>query len=122
MTPGTLTGSSLRLTLFCGPWVPRDAGQLRVLTHDAYAEVLQSIKRGGLTSLDPATIEAVRGGAQPGDPLPPLQATPYIRGVTDTEVIITGNKQGWRVTVLFSHTDFPGIRFGHRFPPDFAPG
>lgn|GEM_PF-5184875 len=100
-----------------GPWVPRDAGQLRVLTHDAYAEVLQSIKRGGLTSLDPATIEAVRGGAQPGDPLPPLQATPYIRGVTDTEVIITGTGQGRRVAVLFSYTGFPGVRFGHRFPP-----
>ena len=103
-----------------GPWVPPDAGRPRVLTNDAYAEVLQSIKRGGLTSLDQATIEAVRGGAQPGDPLPPLQAAPYIRGLTDTEVIITGTGQGRRVAVLFSYNAFPGVRFGHRFPPDLA--
>jgi hypothetical protein len=60
---------------------------------------------------------AVRGGAQPGDPLPPLEAEPYIRHVTDTEVIITGTGQGRRVAVLFPHASFPGARFGHRFPP-----
>jgi hypothetical protein len=60
---------------------------------------------------------AVRGGAQPGDPLPPLEAEAYIRHVTDTEVIITGTGQGRRVPVLFSHASFPGARFGHRFPP-----
>jgi len=48
-----------------GPWVPPDAGHPRVLTLDAYAEARQSIKRGGLTSLDQATVEAVCGGAPP---------------------------------------------------------
>jgi hypothetical protein len=32
-------------------------------------------------------------------------------------VIITGTGQGRRVAVLFSYTDFPGVRLGHRFPP-----
>ena len=103
-----------------GPWVPPDAGHPRVLTLDAYAEARQSIKRGGLTSLGQATVEAVCGGAQPGDPLPPLQAEPYITRVTDTEVIITGRGQDRRVAVLFTHTDFPSVRFGHRFPPNLA--
>lgn len=100
-----------------GPWVPPDTGQPRVLTHDAYTEVLQSIKRGGLTSLDPATIEAVRGGAQPGDPLPPLPPDYHIEHVTDPAVIFTGSGQERLVAVLFSYTGFPGVRFGHRFPP-----
>lgn len=82
----------------------------------------QVLSHGGWTGLDLATIEAVRGGAQSGDPLPPLRAEPYITRVADTEVIITGSGRGRRVTVLFSHTDLPGVRFGHRFPPSFAPG
>jgi hypothetical protein len=58
----------------------------------------------------------VRAGGRPGDPLPPLVAGPLIDGVTDTEVIITGDAPGQRVAVLFRHESFPGIRFGHRFP------
>ena len=101
--------------VLCGPWVPPDAGQSRVLAHDAYAEVLQSIKRGGLTSLDPATVEAVRGGAQPGDPLPPPPPDYHIGHVTDPAVIFTGSGQERLVAVLFSHQHFPGVRFGYRF-------
>jgi hypothetical protein len=41
-----------------------DAGQPRVLTADATSIVQQ----GGWTGLDRETIEAVRAGAQPGDP------------------------------------------------------
>ena len=55
-----------------------------------------------------ATIEAVRAGAQPGDPLPPLQARPFIDRVTDTEMIITGRGPGRCVAVLLCHEDFPG--------------
>jgi hypothetical protein len=72
----------------------------------------------GWTGLDQATIQAVRDGAQPGDPLPPLQPDPYIDNVTNPEVIITGTGAGRRVVVLFSHQHFPGIRFGHRYPLD----
>ena len=99
-------------------WTPIGAGEPRVLTERDYTEVRAILGRGGWTGLDQATIDAVRGGAQPGDSLPPLQALPYIDRVTDTEVILTGTGPGQRVTVLFSHTDFPGARFGHRFPLD----
>ena len=97
-------------------WRPVGVGEPRVLTERAYAEARKLLGRGVWTGLDQATIHAVRDGAQPGDPLPPLQPSPYIRGVTDTEVIITGRGPGRCVAVLFSHQDFPNARFGHRFP------
>ncbi len=96
-------------------WRPAGAGQPRALTERAYAEARNLLGRGGWTGLDQATIHAVRGGAQPGDPLPPLQPSPYIRGVTGTEVILTGHGPGRCVAVLFCHQDFPTARFGHRF-------
>ena len=80
-------------------WTPIGAGEPRVLTERDYTEVRAILGRGGWTGLDQATIDAVRGGAQPGDPLPPLQALPYIDRVTDTEVILTGTGPGQRVTV-----------------------
>ncbi len=97
-------------------WEPIGGWKPRVLTERSCTEARKVLGRGGWTGLDQATIEAVRGGARPGDPLPPLEAEPYIRHVTDTEVIITGTRQGRRVAVLFSHASFPGARFGHRFP------
>jgi hypothetical protein len=99
-------------------WQPIGAGKPRVLTERAYAEARRILTQGGWTGLDRATIEAVRGGAHPGDPLPALQPDPYIDKVTDAEVIITGSGPHRRVAVLFSHEDFPGARFGHRFPTD----
>jgi hypothetical protein len=50
--------------------------------------------------------------------LPPPRPYPYIDHVTDAEVIITGAGRERRVAVLFSYQDFPGVRFGHRFPAD----
>jgi hypothetical protein len=105
---------------FAHGWRPVGAGEPRVLTERAYADARRILGHGGWTGLDQATIQAVRGGAQPGDPLPPLQAAPYITRVTGAEVIITGSGQGRWVAVLFSHTAFPGVRFGHRFAPDLA--
>jgi len=107
---------------FAQGWRPVGAGEPRVLTERAYADARKILGRGGWTGLDQATIAAVRDGAQPGDPLPPLQAAPYIRGVTDTEVTITGTGQGRRVAVLFSFIGFPGVRFGHRFPLGLVEG
>jgi len=113
-----LTGSSLRLTLSCPGRGCRPGPASRgVLTLDAYAEARQSIKRGGPTSLDPATIEAVRGGARPGDALPPLPPDDHISHITDPAVAFTGSGPERLVAVLFSHQHFPGIRFGYRFPP-----
>jgi hypothetical protein len=97
-------------------WRPADAGRPRVLTERAHAEARAILSHGGWTGLDRATIQAVRDGAQPGDPLPPLQPHPFITHVTDTEVILTGRGPGRCVAVLFRHDGFPGARFGHRFP------
>jgi hypothetical protein len=96
-------------------WRPIGAGEPRVLTERAYTEARKVLDHGGWTGLDKAAIDAVRGGARPGDPLPPLQPCPYVDDVIDAEVIITGDSPQQRVAVLFSHRDFPGARFGHRF-------
>jgi hypothetical protein len=84
-----------------------------VLTEQAYEQARKVLGRGGWTGLDPIIVEAVRDGARPGDSLP---GKPFIRHVTDTEVIIHGDGPARRVAVLFSYDDFPGVRFGHRFP------
>lgn len=97
-------------------WRSADDGRPRVLTERAYAEARKLLGHGGWTGLDQATIQAVRDGSRPGDPLAPLQPRPFIARVTDTEVILTGRGPGRCVAVLFCHEDFPGTRFGHRFP------
>ena len=96
-------------------WRHAGAGEPRVLTERAYAAARQLPGRDGWTGLDAATIQAVRAGAQPGDPLPPIPAHPYIDDVTDAEVVITGSGPARRVAVVFSYQPFPGLRFGHRF-------
>ena len=101
---------------------PPDAGSPRVLTFPAWAEAGGAISRGGRTSLDPVTVQAVRDGARPGDPLPRRQPDHYTDHVTGIEVILTGEPPGQRVAVLFSHRHFPGVRFGHRFEADDPDG
>lgn len=97
-------------------WGSPQDGRPRVLSERAYAEARRVFDHGGgWTGVDPATAEAVRYGAQPGDPLPPLGPKPLIRDVTDTEVVIHGDGPERRVAVLFSYNHFPGVRFGHRF-------
>ena len=117
-TPGLQQQRAEIAAAFREGWRPAGAGQPRVLTEHAYAQARNVLGRGGWTGLDPATIQAVRDGAQPGDPLPPLQPDPFIDRVADAEVTITGSGPGRRVAVLFTHRDFPGVRFGHRFPLD----
>jgi hypothetical protein len=97
-------------------WQPADAGGPRALTERAYAQARKILDHGGWTGLDEAAIQAVRDGARPGDALPPLQPRPFIRGVTDAEVVLAGSGPRRRVAVLFCHQHFPGVRFGHRFP------
>jgi hypothetical protein len=125
MTPRPVSQAELerqRATIeadFRAGWIPLPLadGQQRTLTAAAYAHARRVIDSGGRTGLDRVTIQAVRDGARSGDPLPPTERTPYIRGVSDdAEVIITGIGS-WRcVAILFWHEDFPGVRFGHRFP------
>jgi hypothetical protein len=96
-------------------WRSPDVGKPRVLSESAYTEARRLLGRGGWTGLDQETIQAVRKGAQPGDALPPLRPKNFIRNVTDADVSIAGSGPGRRIVVLFSHDDFPSIRFGHRF-------
>jgi hypothetical protein len=65
-------------------------------------------------------LERLRAGGRRGDPLPAAPATrqPFIDGIAeDFEVLIAGVGDNARVVVLFSHEHWPGVRFGHRFPP-----
>jgi len=94
-------------------WVPRDVDEPRVLTDSAYTAARKIVEEGGWTGLDRSTIQAVRNGARPGDPLP-QERKPFIDRVTNVQVIIIGSGPEGRVAVLFSHDHFPGIRFGHR--------
>jgi hypothetical protein len=96
-------------------WIPQGAGEPRALTGRAYAEARKVLDHGGWTGLDHVTIQAVRDGALPGDPLPPHRAEPFIRDVTGSEVIIHEDGPARRVAVLFSYASFPDVRFGHRF-------
>lgn len=97
-------------------WRPYDHGQPRILTEREYTATRKVLDLGGWTGLPSTTIEAVRGGAQPGDVMPPPPPAPFIRHVTDAHVILTGSGPARRVAVLFAYEPRPGLRFGHRFP------
>ena len=88
-------------------WRPIGAGKRRVLTERTYTEARKVLDHGGWTGLDEAAIDAVRGGARPGDPLPPLQPRPYVNDIIDAEVIITMAGPEQQVAVLFSHRASP---------------
>lgn len=97
--------------------VPVSDGRSRVLSASEYRHAQRAIAERFPTPLDPAIIAAVRAGAQPGDLMPPPGRLPFIAGVgADAEVVITGCGPDQRVAVLFSHQNFPGIRFGYRYP------
>lgn len=98
-------------------WVPEGVGKPRKLTTQDY-EAAVIANRGGWTGLDWALLRAVHEGAQPGEPLTPLEAKPLIRGVNDVEVRIVGVGPERRVAAFFSYEPFPGVHFGHRFEPD----
>jgi hypothetical protein len=99
-------------------WVPHQPGEPQILTERACAEAHKTPARGRRAWLSQVIIEAVRDGAQPGDPLPPRRPGTYFDRGTDAEVIIIGRGPGRRVAAEFSHEDFPYARFGHRFEPD----
>ena len=98
-------------------WVREGVGKPRRLTTEEYEAAVMA-NRGGWTGLDFPLLRAVREGAQPADPLPPLEAKPLIRGVHDVAVRIVGAGPERRVAVYFSYEPFPGVRFGHRFELD----
>jgi hypothetical protein len=62
----------------------------------------------------------LEAGGRLGDPLPaaPAKREPFITGIADDfEVRIASTGDHANVVVLFSHEHWPGVRFGHRFPP-----
>jgi hypothetical protein len=64
--------------------------------------------------------QRLKAGGRRGDPLPAALAMrdPFINGIADDfEVRISGAGDYAHVVVLFSHEHWPGVRFGHRFPP-----
>lgn len=99
---------------FSHGWGHYDDGEPRILTEREYVAARRVLDIGAWTGQ--ATVQAVRDGARPGDVVPPPPPSPFINHVTNTSVILTGSCPGRRVTVLFSHDHFPGVRFGHRFP------
>ena len=51
-------------------WVPLPGSEPQLLTERDYAKARRFIAQPGKTWVAPVAIEAVRNGAQPGDPLP----------------------------------------------------
>jgi hypothetical protein len=78
-------------------------------------------QHGGWTNKDESEyLRRRRAGGRRGDPLPAAPATrePCIDGLgEDFEFQISTQADQAEVVVLFSHERWPGIRFGHRFPP-----
>lgn len=93
-------------------WVAPPGSEPQLLTGRDYAEALRFIAQPGKTWLAAVAIQAVRDGAQPGDPVPHDR---FLGPTPTPEVIIIGQEAERRVAVLFSHEDFPGVQFGHRF-------
>ena len=64
-------------------------------------------------------LKQLKAGGRPGDPLPaaPAKREPITGIADDFEVRIACTGDHANVVVLFSHEHWPGVRFGHRFPP-----
>ena len=100
--------------------VPTVAGAPRTLTTEQYERVTLILEHGGWHNPDEALVDAVRGGAQPGDSIPPSRPVPRFRGVRDIQVRIVGESDNRRVVVFFSHEAFPEVRFAYRCKPPGA--
>jgi hypothetical protein len=97
--------------------VASGAGQPRILTSEQYDRVRSILELGGWHAPDEALFDAVRGGAQPGDAIPPYRPVPIFRGVHDIQVRVVGEGENGRVAVFFSHEDFPEVLFAYRCKP-----
>ncbi len=65
-------------------------------------------------------LQRLQARGRRGDPLPaaPASREPFINGIgEDFEVRIARTPGQANVVILSSHERWPGIRFGHRFPP-----
>jgi hypothetical protein len=105
---------------FVHGWVSPARGPV-TFTEDELARLDQVSQHGGwLYKHEQEHLRRLRAGGRRGDPLPaaPASREPFIDGTgEDFEVQIATTAQQTNVVVLFSHERWPGIRFGHRFPP-----
>lgn len=105
---------------FVHGWVSPARGQV-ILSEDQLTRIERVRDRGGwLNAQEHEHLERLRPGGRRGDPLPaaPAIRQPFISGIAeDFEVRIAGAGDHASVVVLFSHEHWPGVRFGHRFPP-----
>jgi hypothetical protein len=66
-------------------------------------------------------LQWLRAGGRRGEPMPaaPARREPLISGMKDDFAVVITEADGQaHVAVLFSHEQWPGVRFGHRFVPD----
>jgi hypothetical protein len=105
---------------FVHGWVTPARGQV-TFSEGQLARLDHVAQHGGWTNKDESEyLRRLRAGGRRGDPLPPAPAIrePYINGLgEDFEFQIATHAGQASVVVLFSHQQWPGIRFGHRFPP-----
>jgi hypothetical protein len=105
---------------FVHGWVTSARGPV-IFDEEQLARIEQVRDHGGwLNREEHEYLQRLRAGGRRGDPLPaaPAIREPFIDGFAeDFELRIVGADDGAHVVILFSHELWPGIRFGHRFPP-----
>ncbi len=85
----------------------------RTLTQDGLDRATRFLQGGGgWTSIPPSLIHAVREGATVGSQYP---AEPFIHRLLDVKVEEVATEAEPQLVLYFSHTDFPGVRFGYHF-------
>jgi hypothetical protein len=104
---------------FAHGWVT-EAREPVAFSEDELGRIEQVRDHGGfLNAYEHEYLQWVKAGGRWGDPLPaaPARRDPFISGIADDfEVRITDAGDQKNVAILFSHQDWPGVRFGHRFP------
>lgn len=92
-----------------------------IFSEEKLARLDQVREHGGWLNKDEVEyLQRLQAGGHRGHPLPaaPASREPFINGIgEDFEVRMARTAEHANVVVLFSHERWPGIRFGHRFPP-----
>jgi hypothetical protein len=105
--------------VFVAGWVTPARGPV-TFSEEQLARIEHVRDHGGwLNAQESEYLRRVQNGARRDDPLPAAPATrrPRIDGLAeDFEVRIAATDDQANVVILFSHEQWPGIRFGHRFP------
>ena len=90
-----------------------------IFSEEKLARLDQVREHGGWLNKDELEyLQRLQAGGRRGDPLPaaPASREPFINGIgEDFEVRMARTAEHANVVVLFSHEQWPGIRFGHRF-------